>query len=87
MEWIKVLLSSHRQTANVNGIKSDPATVSSGIPQGSILGPILFVIYINDLSEVVKCGTYLFADDTKVFRQVTTKEDALQLQMATHFSP
>ena len=61
-------------------MKSDPATVSSGIPQGSILGPILFVIHINDLPEVVKCGTYLFADDTKIFRHIKTKEGALQLQ-------
>ena len=61
-------------------MKSDPATVLSGIPQGSVLGPILFVIYRNDLPEVVKFGTYLFADDTKIFRQITTKEDALQLQ-------
>ena len=61
-------------------MKSDPATVFSGIPRGSVLRPILFVIYINDLPEVVKCGTYLFADDTKIFRQITTKEDALQLQ-------
>ena len=53
-------------------MKSDPGTVFSGILQGIILGPILFAIYINDLPEVVKCGTYLFADDTK--------EDALQLQ-------
>ena len=42
-------------------MKSDPATVLSGIPQGSVLRPILFVIYINDMPEVVKCGTYLFA--------------------------
>ena len=61
-------------------MKSDPATVSSGIPQGSILGPILFVIHINDLSEVVKCGTYLFADNTKIFRHIKTKEGALQVQ-------
>ena len=80
LEWIKAFLSNRRQILNVNGMKSDPATVLSGIAQGSVLGPILFVIYINDLPEVVKCGTYLFADDTKIFRQITTKEDALQLQ-------
>ena len=61
-------------------MKSDPATVLSGIPQGSVLGPILFVIYINNLPEVVKCGAYHFADDTKIFRQITIKEDTLQLQ-------
>ena len=80
LEWIKAFSSNHRQILNVNGMKSDPATVLSGIPQGSVLGPILFVIYINDLPEVVKCGTYLFANDTKIFRQIATKENALQLQ-------
>ena len=80
LEWIKAFLSNRRQIVIANGMKSDPATVLSGIPQGSFLGPILFVIHINDLPEVVKCSTYLSADDTKIFRQVTTKEEALQLQ-------
>ena len=80
LEWIKAFLSNHRQIVNVNGMKSDPATVLSGIAQGSVLEPILFVIHINDLPEVVKCGTYLFTDDTKIFQQITTKENALQLQ-------
>ena len=74
LEWIKAFLSNHRQIVNVKGMTSDPATVLSGIPQGSVLGPILFVIHINDLPEVVKCGTYLFADDTKILRQIATKE-------------
>ena len=80
LEWIKTFLSNCHQIVNVKEMKSDPATVLSGILQSSVLGPILFVIYINDLPEVVKCGTYLFANDTKIFRQITTKEDALQLQ-------
>ena len=80
MEWIQVFLSNHRQIVIVNGMKSDPANVLSGIPQGIFLGPIIFVIYINDLPEVAKCGSYLFIDDTKIFRQITTKEDPLQLQ-------
>ena len=80
MEYIKAFLSNRRQIVNVNEMKSDPATAFSGIPRGSVLGPILFVIYINDLPEVVKYGTYLFADDTKVFRQITTNEDSLQPQ-------
>ena len=80
LEWIKAFLSHRRQIVNVNGMKSDPATVLSGIAQGSVLEPILFVIHINDLPEVVKCGTYLFTDDTKIFQQITTKENALQLQ-------
>ena len=80
LEWIKAFLSNCRQRVNVIGMKSDPATVLSGIPQGSVLGPILFVIYVNDFPEVVKCGTFLFADYTKIFRQITTKENALHLQ-------
>ena len=63
MEWI-----NHRQIVNVNGMKSDPTIVLSEIPQDSVLGPILFVVYINDLPEIVECGTYIFADDTKIFR-------------------
>ena len=79
MEWIKAFLSNRHQIVDIDEMKSDPATALSGIPK-IVLGPILFVIYINDLSEVAKCGTYLFADDTKIFQQITTKEDALQLQ-------
>ena len=76
-EWIKAFLSNHPQIVIANEMKSDPATVFSGFPLGSSLGPILFVIYINDLPEKVKYGTYLSADDTKIFRHITTKEDAL----------
>ena len=62
LEWIKAFLRNRCQIVNVNGMKSDPATVLSGIPQGSVLGSITFVIYMNDLPEVEKCGTDLFAE-------------------------
>ena len=56
--------------------------VSSGIPQGSLLGPILFIIYINDLVEHCISGTdlYLYADDAKLFSYVTSWEDSVRLQ-------
>ena len=52
----------------------------SGIPQGTVLGPLLFVIYINDLLDEINSNGFLFADDTKIFQQITSRHDALSLQ-------
>ena len=78
--WIKAFLENREQVVMVNGQKSYPAKVLSGIPQGSVLGPVLFVLYINDLPDSVLCDILLFADDTKIFRPVRNKEDATQIQ-------
>jgi len=64
----------------VNGKSSTWSHVLSGIPQGSVLGPILFVIFINDLPEVVSSTAKIFADDTKLFSSVMTEDDHKQLQ-------
>ena len=78
--WINAFLSDRSQVVLVNGTKSQSAPVISGIPQGSVLGPLLFVIYINDLPERVDSDVYLFADDTKILRQVSSADDAIMLQ-------
>ena len=72
--------SGRSQEMIVNGAKSETAPVLSGIPQGTVLGPVLFVIYINDILENLSSEGLLFADDTKIFRKVTSRQDALNLQ-------
>ena len=80
--WIESFLSDRTHCVVINNTKSHCAAVTSGIPQGSVLGPILFVIYINDLPEVVNKNSYvyLFADDTKVFRKINSEDDRRILQ-------
>ena len=80
LRWIRSFLVGREQVVRVNGKESRPASVLSGIPQGSVLGPLLFVLFINDLPDAVTSWCYLFADDTKVARPVACKEDALLLQ-------
>ena len=66
----------------VSGSESDWSDVTSGIPQGSVLGPILFLIYINDLPDVVEVLMKLFADDAKLYHTVTnSRENELQLSL------
>ena len=64
--WINDFLTDRTQLVRVNSDRSVPVTVLSGFPQGSVLGPILFVIFIDDLPDVVNSIMYLFADDTKL---------------------
>ena len=65
-KWIRNVLVGRKQRVKVNGILSAWAAVISGIPQGSVLGPILFVLFINDLPDMINSTVHVFADDTKL---------------------
>ena len=70
-------MSDRVQQVNVNGTNSEWANITSGIPQGSVLGPILFVLYINDLPENIVSNVYMLADDTKV-KTITSPNDTTE---------
>ena len=82
--WIRTWLTGRRQRVVLNGKNSDWAEVLSGVPQGSVLGTILFLVYINDIDMVVTFIELLkkFADDTKLGQTAATAEDREKLQRA-----
>ena len=81
--WIEAWLSDRSQRVVINGHASGWATVTSGVPQGSVLGPTLFVIYINDIDDGITSSLLKFADDTKL-RKVGTQDDCEALQKDLH---
>ena len=78
--WVEAFLTGRRMRVSVNGSFSSWSPVSSGVPQGSVLGPVLFLLYVNDIPENVKCDIKIFADNTKVWKNIKDSDDCRDLQ-------
>lgn len=78
--WIREYLSLRKQYVVLNGCQSEFADVTSGVPQGSVLGPLLFMLYLNDIVGVVSSPMRLFADDCVVYRKIRASDDVDILQ-------
>ena len=78
--WIQAFLSDRSQAVAVDGTLSDPANVQFGVPQGSVLGPSLFLYYINDIPDGIGANVRLYADDTVAYLAIDSKKDCLKLQ-------
>jgi hypothetical protein len=79
--WINSYLKERCQAVSLSGFLSDFHTVSSGVPQGSHLGPFLFLLYINDIDSIFKYTDHLlYADDTKIFKSIHNPSDCLLFQ-------
>ena len=80
LSWLKSFLSHRKQRVQLRNGSSNWENVVSGVPQGSILGPTLFLIYVNDIPHDIQNTVKLFADDTKLYNSILTMDDCKSLQ-------
>ena len=80
LTWILSFLSNRKQRVQINGSQSSWVPVLSGVPQGTVLGPLLFLIYINDIVKNINSNIRLFADDCVIYREIKTQTDCQVLQ-------
>ena len=80
LSWLQAFLTTRTTRTVVEGETSEEVHVESGVPQGTVLGPLLFLCHINDLPDAVKSQVRLFADDCLLYRTIKSFEDHLTLQ-------
>ena len=80
LQWIENFLTGRKQQVVVQGVSSSVEAVKSGVPQGSVLGPTLFILYVNELPELVQSNMKMFADDVKLYRKIESHTDFEILQ-------
>ena len=80
LNWISSFLTNRTHHVVVNGSTSNVESVLSGVPQGTVLGPFLFLIYINDIEQHLTSKISLFADDSVIYRNINSPNDAKSLQ-------
>ena len=78
--WFRHCLTNRQQRVAIRGMYSNWSAMTSGVPQGTILGPILFLIYINDIPNIVKSSVKLFADNTKIYHELSHNSATSVLQ-------
>ena len=74
-----ILLTKRQQRVIVDGEASKATPVKSGVPQGTVLGPLMFLVYINDINENITSSVRLFANDCVIYKPITTPQDTEQL--------
>jgi len=77
LDWMRQFLTGRKQRVCVAGSLSEWTMVLSGVPQGSVVEPVLFLCYINDMTEII---TSMYADDTQLFRRINNDSDRAALQ-------
>lgn len=86
LKWIECFLSNRTQYVIANIYASSPCSVESGVPQGSVLGPLLLLININDLPDNINSSTKLVADDCVIYREINILNDTLVLQSVKYLN-
>ena len=78
--WIQNFVTMRRQQVVLEGVSSSSITATSGVPQGTVLGPLLVILYLSDLPEVISSQVRLLADDCILYREINTFNDCQDIQ-------